>query len=143
MTRGEQNRALADELGADFVGDETAVPPEPMDSAIVFAPAGRLVPVALSATRSGGTVVLAGIEMTDVPSMSYTESLFRERDLRTVTANTRSDGRRLLDLAANLGLRPTVTPIPFESLDSALDSIRDGTARGSLVIVLDDAKGQP
>lgn len=143
MTRGEQNRTLADELGAAFVGDETAAPPEPLDSAIVFAPAGRLVPVALSATRSGGTVVLAGIEMTDVPSMSYTESLFRERDLRTVTANTRSDGRRLLDLAANLRLRPTVTPIPFESVDSALDSIRGGTTRGSLVILLDDPKGQP
>jgi len=137
MTRGEQNRALARELGAAFVGAETAAPPEPLDSAIVFAPAGELVPVALEATRSGGTVVLAGIEMTDVPSMSYQASLFRERDLRTVTANTRSDGRRLLDLATNLELRPTVTPIPFESLDSAIDAIRGGRSRGSLVLLVD------
>ena len=143
LTRGEQNRALARELGAAFVGEETAVPPEPLDSAIVFAPAGELVPVALAATRSGGTVVLAGIEMTDVPSMSYQASLFRERDLRTVTANTRDDGRRLLDVAANLGLRPTVTTVPFESLGSAIDAIRTGRSSGSLVLQVDDSIGRP
>ena len=138
MTRGEQNRALARELGAEFVGEEATPPPQPLDSAIVFAPAGGLVPVALAATRSGGTVVLAGIEMSDIPSMSYDASLFRERDLRTVTANTRDDGRRLLDLAANLGLRPTVTTVPFAALDSAIDDIRDGRARGSLVLLVED-----
>ena len=119
-------------------GREAAPPPEPLDSAIVFAPAGALVPVALAATRSGGTVVLAGIEMSDIPSMSYEASLFRERDLRTVTANTRDDGRRLLELAANLGLRPAVTTVPFESLDSAIGDIRDGRARGSLVLLVED-----
>jgi len=138
MTRGAQNRELARELGAGFVGDEASVPPESLDSAIVFAPAGNLVPVALAATRSGGTVVLAGIEMSDIPSMSYEASLFRERDLRTVTANTRDDGRRLLDVAENLGLHPTVTAVPFEALDSAIDDIRHGRARGSLVLVVDD-----
>lgn len=141
MTRGEQNRALARELGAGFVGEEASRPPEPLDSAIVFAPAGGLVPVALAATRSGGTVVLAGIEMSDIPSMSYEASLFRERDLRTVTANTRDDGRRLLDVAGNLGLRPTVTTVPFESLASAIDDIRDGRARGSLVLLVEDRGG--
>ena len=138
MTRGEQNRALARELGAGFVGEEATPPPQPLDSAIVFAPAGGLVPVALAATRSGGTVVLAGIEMSDIPSMSYDASLFRERDLRTVTANTRDDGRRLLDLAANLELRPAVTVVPFAALDSAIDDIRDGRARGSLVLLVED-----
>ncbi|MGW9630101.1 zinc-binding alcohol dehydrogenase family protein [Agromyces sp. NPDC055520] len=138
MTRGEQNRALAQELGAEFVGEEAAPPPKSLDSAIVFAPAGGLVPVALAATRSGGTVVLAGIEMSDIPSMSYDASLFRERDLRTVTANTRDDGRRLLDLAANLGLRPSATTVPFEALDSAIDDIRQGRARGSLVLVVQE-----
>jgi propanol-preferring alcohol dehydrogenase len=137
MTRGEQNRALARELGAEFVGHEAAAPPEPIDSAIVFAPSGELVPVALEATRSGGTVVLAGIEMTDIPSMSYQASLFRERDLRTVTANTREDGRRLLDVASTLRLRPTVTTVPFAELDTAIDAIRLGRARGSLVLVID------
>lgn len=138
MTRGEQNRALARELGAAFVGEEATPPPELLDSAIVFAPAGGLVPVALAATRSGGTVVLAGIEMSDIPSMSYDASLFRERDLRTVTANTRDDGHRLLDLAANLGVRPTVTRVPFAALDSAIDDIRNGRARGSLVLLVED-----
>ncbi|MGW4931270.1 zinc-dependent alcohol dehydrogenase family protein [Agromyces sp. NPDC004153] len=142
MTRGEQNRALARELGAEFVGDATATPPQPLDAAIVFAPAGELVPVALGATRSGGTVVLAGIEMTDVPSMSYEASLFRERDLRTVTANTRDDGRRLLDLARNLGLRPTTTPVPFDSLATAIDAIREGRSSGSLVLLVDDSGGR-
>ena len=106
MTRGGQNRALARELGAGFVGEEATPPPQPLDSAIVFAPAGGLVPVALGATRSGGTVVLAGIEMSDIPSMSYDASLFRERDLRTVTANTRDDGRRLLDVAGESRIAP-------------------------------------
>lgn len=139
MTRGEQNRALARELGAGFVGEETSSPPQVLDSAIVFAPAGALVPVALAATRSGGTVVLAGIEMSEIPSMSYEASLFRERDLRTVTANTRDDGRRLLDVAANLRLQPTVTTVPFTQLDSAIDGIRAGRVRGSLVLVRDDS----
>lgn len=138
MTRGEQNRSLARELGASFVGEEAATPPEQLDSAIVFAPAGTLVPVALAATRSGGTVVLAGIEMSDIPSMEYEASLFRERDLRTVTANTREDGRRLLDVAANLKLHPTVTTVPFVELGSAVDDIRHGLARGSLVLLVDE-----
>jgi propanol-preferring alcohol dehydrogenase len=134
MTRGEQNRALARELGAEFVGDESAAPPEPLDSAIVFAPAGGLVPVALGATASGGTVVLAGIEMTDIPALGYSESLFRERDLRTVTANTREDGARFLSLARNLRLRPHVTAVPFEGLAQAIDALRSGRSSGSLVL---------
>lgn len=134
LTRGEQNRELAREVGAAFVGAEDDAPPEPLDAAIVFAPAGELVPVALRATRSGGTVVLAGIEMSDIPALSYADALFRERDLRTVTANTRADGMRFLALAANLRLRPRVTGIPFEQLDDAIDRLRDGRARGSMVL---------
>ena len=134
MTRGPQNRDLARELGVDFVGEEEDEPPEPLDSAIVFAPAGGLVPVALRATASGGTVVLAGIEMSDLPPLSYTESLFRERDLRTVTANTREDGARFLALARNLRLRPTVTAVPFDGLAGAIDDLRRGKASGSLVL---------
>ncbi|WP_431218969.1 zinc-binding alcohol dehydrogenase family protein [Leifsonia xyli] len=137
MTRGEQNRSLARELGAAFVGGEADAPPEPLDAAIVFAPAGGLVPAALGATRSGGTVVLAGIEMSDIPSLSYSDSLFRERDLRTVTANTRADGARFLALAGNLRLRPTVTAVPFEALGSAIADLREGRARGSLVLRID------
>ncbi|MBN9631155.1 MAG: zinc-binding alcohol dehydrogenase family protein [Actinobacteria bacterium] len=134
LTRGVANRELARELGLDFVGEEEEEPPEPLDSAIVFAPAGGLVPVALHATASGGTVVLAGIEMSDLPPLDYTDSLFRERDLRTVTANTREDGTRFLALARNLRLRPTVTAVPFDGLADAIDDIRRGRASGSLVL---------
>lgn len=134
MTRGEQNRTLARDLGASFVGGEADEPPEPLDAAIVFAPAGTLVPVALRAVAGGGTVVLAGIEMSDIPSLPYTETLFRERDLRTVTANTRADGMRFLELARNLGLRPRVTTVPFEGLADAIGELRDGRTSGSLVL---------
>lgn len=134
MTRGVRNRELARGLGLHFVGEEEETPPEPLDSAIVFAPAGGLVPVALQATAGGGTVVLAGIEMSDLPPLNYTDSLFRERDLRTVTANTREDGARFLALAGTLRLRPTVTAVPFDGLADAIDDLRRGRASGSLVL---------
>lgn len=137
MTRGEANRNLARELGAAFVGDERATPPEPLDAAIVFAPAGELVPVALESTARGGTVVLAGIHMTDVPSMTYAEHLFLERDLRTVTANTRADGDEFLRLAPRLDLRPSTTSYPFERAPEAVDALLGGRASGSLVLVRD------
>lgn len=137
MTRGEANRELARELGVEFVGHELEQPPEPLDAAIVFAPAGGLVPVALEATARGGTVVLAGIHMTDIPSMTYAEHLFLERDLRTVTANTRADGDEFLRLARTLDLRPTATPYPFARAADAVDDLRSGRASGSLVLVRD------
>lgn len=135
MTRGEANRRLAHELGLEFVGDEREAPPEPLDAAIVFAPAGGLVPVALEATIRGGTVVLAGIHMTEVPAMSYADHLFLERDLRTVTANTRADGDEFLRLALRLGIAPTATPYAFDRADAAADDLRSGRASGSLVLV--------
>jgi propanol-preferring alcohol dehydrogenase len=136
MTRGTSNQDLARSIGAAFVGDASAVPPVKLDSAIIFAPAGRLVPVALAATQRGGTVVLAGIHMSDIPAMNYSDNLFNERDLRTVTANTRADGTSFLQLAQNLSLTPTVTTYPFESVDTALSDLRAGRASGSLVITM-------
>jgi propanol-preferring alcohol dehydrogenase len=134
MTRGEGNRALARQLGADFVGDEHAVPPVEHDAAIVFAPAGELVPLALASTVQGGTVVLAGIHMSDIPAMTYGAHLFRERDLRTVTANTRADGDAFLRLASALSIAPEVTRYPFERADAAVQALRSGAASGSLVL---------
>lgn len=134
MTRGDQNRALARSLNLGFVGDESAAPPDPLDSAIIFAPAGHLVPVALAATAAGGTVVLAGIHMTDIPQMTYADHLFRERDLRTVTANTRADGEAFLRLASRLSLRSAVTRYTFDETAQAIDDLRSGRAAGSLVI---------
>jgi alcohol dehydrogenase, propanol-preferring len=135
MTRGEGNQRLARDLGLEFVGDERAVPPERLDAAIVFAPAGELVPVALEATARGGTVVLAGIHMTDVPAMSYGPHLFLERDLRTVTANTRADGDAFLRLAHALRILPEVTPYSFDRAPEAVDALLAGRASGSLVLV--------
>lgn len=137
MTRGEASRELARSIGAVFVGDATELPPDPVDSAIVFAPAGELVPLALQATDRGGTVVLAGIHMTDIPAMDYTGTLFFERDLRTVTANTRADGAAFLRLAAALDLTPTITRYPFREAAAAISSLRSGEASGSLVLEMD------
>jgi len=136
MTRGEANRDLARRLGAVFVGDATATPPLPLDSVIVFAPAGEIVPLALQATTRGGTVVLAGIHMSDIPAMAYEYNLFNERDLRTVTANTRADGAAFLRLAHTLRLAPTITRYPFTLAADAVNDLRAGVASGSLVITV-------
>ncbi len=133
MTRGASNRELAAKLGAVFTGEATARPPVPLDSAIVFAPAGELVPLALQATDRGGTVVLAGIHMSGLPAMEYGD-LFNERDLRTVTANTRADGADFLRLASTLGLVPDVTRYRFDEAATAVSSLRDGGTSGSLVL---------
>lgn len=135
LTRGERNRALARELEVDSVGDESAQPPEPLDSAIVFAPVGAILIQALDATLSGGTVVSAGIHMSTVPEIDYDRSLFRERDLRSVTANTRADGEEFLALARNLKLAAAVTPYGFDGVADALGDLRAGRARGSLVVL--------
>ena len=106
MTRGERHQALARELGAAWAGSADAVPPDKLDSAVLFAPAGELVLPALEALDAGGTLALAGIHLTDVPSLNYQRHLFREKTLRSVTANTRQDGEELLRLAAQIPLRP-------------------------------------
>lgn len=134
MTRGEANRQLARDLGAVFVGDTFDTPPEPLDSAIVFAPAGEIVPAALRATTPGGTVSLAGIHMSDVPAMTYGEHLFHERDLRTVTANTRADGIEFLRLAERLRLSARITTYGFDEAATAVADLRSGRASGSLVL---------
>jgi len=134
VTRGEENRRLAASLGVDVVPDEDGTPPEPVDSAIVFAPVGDLLVRALDATTSGGTVVSAGIHMSPISGLDYDRSLFRERDLRSVTANTRADGTEFLALAHNLGLAPSVTEYGMDEVDRALDDLRAGRVSGSLVV---------
>ena len=136
MTRGEEAQQLARELGAAWVGAADEAPPEPLDSAIVFAPAGPLVPVALEALGRGGTLALAGIHMSDVPPLDYERHLFLERDLRTVTSNTRRDGEELLALAARLGVRAHVTTYPFEEADRALADLEAGRFSGSAVLTV-------
>ena len=93
------------------------------------------MPAALQATGRGGTVVLAGIHMSDVPPLNYTSDLFYERDLRTVTANTRADGMELLRLARALHVEPTVRQYAFPDVAAAITDLRSGRAKGSLVMV--------
>jgi len=136
MTRGESSRALARQLGAVFVGGPTARPPVPLDSAIVFAPAGDLVPVALEALDRGGTLALAGIHMTDVPPLGYQKHLFLERDVRTVTPTPRRDGEELLRLASRIPLGLHTTSYGFDHVDTALSDLAAGRVSGSAVVHL-------
>jgi propanol-preferring alcohol dehydrogenase len=134
LTRDAPARELALELGASSVGPADGVPPVPLDSAILFAPVGELVPVALAGLGDGGTLAVAGIHLTDVPPLHYQRHLFRERTLTSVTANTRTDGERLLRLATTLGVRARSTAYPFDEAARALDDLADGSYTGAAVL---------
>jgi propanol-preferring alcohol dehydrogenase len=134
LTRGERNQGLARELGCDSVGAATDAPPEPLDSAILFAPAGELVPVALRALDRGGTLATAGIWLSDIPALHYDDELFQERVLRSVTANTRADGEELFALAARLGITPTTTAYSMDEADRALSDLAAGAYAGAAVL---------
>lgn len=134
LTRSGEARRLALDLGAASAGDAADAPPEPLDSAVLFAPAGSLVPVALAALDRGGTLAVAGIHLTDIPTLSYEQHLFEERTLTSVTANTRSDGEEMLRAASRLGVRVTTTPYRFEEADRALADLARDQVRGAAVI---------
>ncbi len=134
LTRGENNRELASSLGVDSVGAATDPPPEPLDGAILFAPAGDLVPVALRALDRGGTLAVAGIWLSDIPSLNYADELFLERRLRSVTANTRQDGEEFLGLAARFRLRPSTISYPMSEASTALADLKHGRYSGAAVL---------
>jgi propanol-preferring alcohol dehydrogenase len=127
-------QAFARSLGAAWAGASGERPPEPLDAAILFAPVGALVPEALAATAPGGTVVCAGIHMSDVPSFPYA-LLWGERTVRSVANLTRKDGEALLALAPAAGVRTEVTTYPLESAGEALDALRGGRVRGAAVLL--------
>jgi propanol-preferring alcohol dehydrogenase len=135
LTRSAEARKLALELGAASAGPADADPPEPLDSAVLFAPAGELVPVAMRALDQGGTLAVAGIHLSDIPALRYADELFREKQLRSVTANTRADGEEFLRLAARLQIRPTVTPRPLDEADRALADLAADRVTGAAVLV--------
>jgi alcohol dehydrogenase, propanol-preferring len=135
LTRSDAARRLALDLGAASAGDATESPPEPLDSALLFAPAGGLVPVALAALDRGGTLAVAGIHLSEIPPLDYEAHLFQERRLRSVTANTRADGEELLTLAARLHLSVTTTPYPLAAADRALTDLATGHVTGAAVLV--------
>jgi propanol-preferring alcohol dehydrogenase len=126
-------RALARSLGAEWAGDAMAPGPEPLDAAIIFAPAGELVPAALRASAPGATIVCAGIHMTDVPSFPYA-LLWGERTLRSVANLTRADARELLALAPRIPIRSTVQEFALEDAEEALDRLRAGRIEGAAVL---------
>ncbi|WP_448808684.1 zinc-binding alcohol dehydrogenase family protein [Agromyces bauzanensis] len=136
LTRDAAARDLALELGAVSAGAAADRPPVPLDSAILFAPAGELVPVALSALDRNGTLAVAGIHLSDIPSLRYDEHLFREKTLTSVTSNTRADGEDLLRLAVRLGVRATVTPYPFDRADAALGDLAADRVHGAAVLTM-------
>ncbi len=134
MTRSAAARELATRLGASWVGGTVDRPPEPLDAAILFAPAGEIVPAALAALDRGGTLAVAGIHLTDIPPLNYAEHLFEDRQLRSVTANTRADGEEFLRLAAAIDLQIETTPYPLASADLALQDLAADRVNGAAVI---------
>lgn len=134
MTRSPEARRLALELGAAFAGGADEPPPDPLDSAIIFAPAGGLVPVALRVLDRGGILAVAGIHLTDIPPLHYASDLSQERQLRSVTANTRADGEEFLRLAAEIPIRPTTVAYPFPAADKALRDLAEGRITGAAVL---------
>jgi propanol-preferring alcohol dehydrogenase len=132
VTRSPRARELALSLGVASAGD---VPPEPLDSAILFAPVGDLVPVALSALDRGGTLAVAGIYLSDIPVLQYEEHLFYEKVLRSVTANTRADGQAFLDHAAQHRLHVSVDERPLDAADQARADLAGGRVAGAAVLV--------
>ena len=134
MTRSGKDQELARQLGAASVGGAFDPPPRPLDSAIVFAPIGTLVPVALAALDRGGTLAIAGIHLTDIPALNYEQHLFQERTVRSITANTRADGEQFLAIAARIGMRPTTTPYPLEKADQALYDLENDGFNGAAVL---------
>ncbi len=135
VTRAASARQLALELGAVSAGDGTDGVPEPLDAAILFAPVGSLVPGALASLDRGGTLAIAGIHLTDIPSLNYQRHLFEERTLRSVTANTRQDGTDFLALAARIPLRIHTQAYPLDEANRALRDLAADRVTGAAVLV--------
>jgi len=133
-TREPTHRALARALGASAVGDTGDAPPGLLDAAILFAPAGEIVPVALEALDRGGVLAIAGIHLSEVPALDYPRHLFQEREIRSVTANTREDGRTLLRLAREIPITTTTHPYPLERANDALVDLKAGRFDGAAVL---------
>ncbi|MFI1768768.1 zinc-binding alcohol dehydrogenase family protein [Streptomyces sp. NPDC020800] len=135
LTRDEASRRLALDLGCASARGARDMPPEPLDGAILFAPAGDLVPVALRALDRGGVLAVAGIHLSDVPVLRYESDLFYEKELRSVTSNTRENGRDFLDLAARYGVRATTHSYPLSEAQRALGDLKAGRFDGAAVLL--------
>jgi propanol-preferring alcohol dehydrogenase len=136
----EESQRFARSLGAVWAGQSNERPPEELDAALIFAPAGELVPTALKAVAPGGTVVCAGIHMSDIPSFRY-ELLWGERTLRSVANLTRADGEELLAIAPQVPIKTTVHAFPLEQANDALARLRAGTLEGAAVLAVSSHEG--
>jgi len=134
FTRESSRRDQAKRMGAAWVGETHETPPVPLDGAILFAPAGDLIPPALRALRKGGTLALAGIHVTKIPAMEYEPHLFYEKHLTSVTANTRRDGQDLLQEAAAIPIRPTTREYPLHEANRALLDLKEGRFEGTAIL---------
>jgi propanol-preferring alcohol dehydrogenase len=130
----ERTQEFARSLGATWAGGSDEPPPEPLDAAIIFAPAGPLVPTALKVLAPGGSVVCAGIHMSDIPSFPY-DDLWGEREIRSVANLTRQDGTELLELASKIPIRTTITTYPLDEAEQALADLRAGAFEGTAVLI--------
>jgi len=136
FTRSPGHQQLARELGAAWVGQAQDTPPAKLDSAIIFAPAGNLVPEALGHLNRGGTLALAGIYMTPIPTLDYEKHLYYEKTVRSVTASTRQDGREFLALAAKIPIIPKVQLFPLDQANRALKLLKMGQIDGAGVLAV-------
>jgi propanol-preferring alcohol dehydrogenase len=138
VTRGERHRELARKMGADWVGGPGETPPEPLDRAVVFAPAGGVVIDALEALRWGGTVSSAAIYMSPIPEMDYERHLFGEKTLRSTTASTRQDGEELMEAAHEAAIETAIVEFAFDEVNEGLLAIKQDAISGSAVMRVRD-----
>jgi propanol-preferring alcohol dehydrogenase len=134
FSRSRRHQELAASLGASWTGSAGEVPPKKTDAAIIFAPAGDLVPIALANSEKGGTVALAGIYMTPIPELDYQRHLYHERSLKSVANATREDGEELLKIAAEILIRTTITSFPLAETNAALRALKEGRINGAAVL---------
>jgi len=136
MSRGGKHQELAEELGAEWTGEAAERPPAPLDAAILFAPAGNLVLPAMEALDRGGILSTAGIYLSPIPTLDYERHLFYEKEIRSVTANTRADGNELLQLAAAIPIRTRTLPMALEDANRALQMLKHDELKGAAVLKL-------
>ncbi len=136
FSRSKEHQKLGENLGAVWTGKSGEMPPEKLDSAVVFAPAGEIVLDALKALDKGGTLALAGIYMTPIPQMDYTEHLYHERTVRSVTASTRQDGEELLKIAAEIPIQTKITSFPLQEANKVLRLLKQGKINGAGVLTI-------
>ncbi|HZY95992.1 MAG TPA: zinc-dependent alcohol dehydrogenase family protein [Candidatus Cybelea sp.] len=134
MSRGGIHRELAQQLGAEWIGDASEPPPAPLDAAILFAPAGHLVPPIMQSLQRGGVLAIAGIYLSPMPPLEYDRDLFFEREIRSVTANTRADGEEFLKIAGEIPIASSTVGMPLEDANRALAMLKHDELRGAAVL---------